>query len=153
MAEYRTTLLQHKETDAKVRSRERQVSLAPSTSLRGERSRRDATHTHEPRCPRARAAKQAPLPAKGAGTNRERPVRVQGSRRCVPCCRGVPVREDIKTLKKQYDKTEDDLKALQSVGQIIGEVLKQLDEERCEPRRHAGDGPLAVPCPTVYTPT
>merc|ERR1711988_497103 len=29
-----------------------------------------------------------------------------------------------------YDKTEDDLKALQSVGQIIGEVLKQLDEER-----------------------
>lgn len=33
-------------------------------------------------------------------------------------------------LKKQYNKTEDDLKALQSVGQIIGEVLKQLDEER-----------------------
>merc|ERR1711988_308799 len=29
-----------------------------------------------------------------------------------------------------YDKTEDDLKALQSVGQIIGEVLKQLDDER-----------------------
>lgn len=24
------------------------------------------------------------------------------------------------------------MKALQSVGQIIGEVLKQLDEERCE---------------------
>ena len=42
------------------------------------------------------------------------------------------VRDEIKTLKKQYDKTEDDLKALQSVGQIIGEVLKQLDEERCE---------------------
>ena len=41
------------------------------------------------------------------------------------------MRDDIKTLKKQYDKTEDDLKALQSVGQIIGEVLKQLDEERC----------------------
>jgi len=34
-------------------------------------------------------------------------------------------------LKKDYDKTEDDLKALQSVGQIIGEVLRQLDEERC----------------------
>jgi len=60
LAEYRTTLLQHKETDAKVRS----------------------------------------------------------------------MRDEIKTLKKQYDKTEDDLKALQSVGQIIGEVLKQLDEER-----------------------
>ena len=40
------------------------------------------------------------------------------------------MRDDIKTLKKDYDKTEDDLKALQSVGQIIGEVLRQLDEER-----------------------
>lgn len=39
-------------------------------------------------------------------------------------------RENIKTLKRDYEKTEDDLKALQSVGQIIGEVLKQLDEER-----------------------
>merc|ERR1712113_1113213 len=29
-----------------------------------------------------------------------------------------------------YDKTEDHLKALQSVGQIIGEVLRQLDDER-----------------------
>ena len=45
------------------------------------------------------------------------------------------VRDDIKILKKQYDKTEDDLKALQSVGQIIGEVLKQLDDERCESGR------------------
>jgi len=35
-------------------------------------------------------------------------------------------------LRKDYDKTEDDLKALQSVGQIIGEVLRRLDEERCE---------------------
>jgi len=60
LAEYRKTLLQHKETDAKVRS----------------------------------------------------------------------LRDELKTLKKSYDKTEDDLKALQSVGQIIGEVLKQLDEER-----------------------
>ena len=33
-------------------------------------------------------------------------------------------------LKKDYDKTEDDLKALQSVGQIIGEVLRQLDADR-----------------------
>lgn len=33
-------------------------------------------------------------------------------------------------LRKEYDKTEDDLKALQSVGQMIGEVLRQLDEER-----------------------
>lgn len=42
------------------------------------------------------------------------------------------LREEVKTAKKEYDKTEDDLKALQSVGQIIGEVLRQLDEERCE---------------------
>lgn len=42
------------------------------------------------------------------------------------------LREDQKDLKKQYDKTEDDLKALQSVGQIIGEMLKPLDEERCK---------------------
>lgn len=42
------------------------------------------------------------------------------------------LREEAKDIKKEYDKTEDDLKALQSVGQIIGEVLRQLDEERCE---------------------
>lgn len=42
------------------------------------------------------------------------------------------LREEVKVAKKEYDKTEDDLKALQSVGQIIGEVLRQLDEERCE---------------------
>ena len=41
------------------------------------------------------------------------------------------LREAAKELKKEYDKTEDDLKSLQSVGQIIGEVLRQLDEERC----------------------
>lgn len=37
----------------------------------------------------------------------------------------------LKGLEKDYEKSEDDIKALQSVGQIIGEVLKQLDEERC----------------------
>ncbi|KAJ1503509.1 26S proteasome subunit rpt4 [Coelomomyces lativittatus] len=36
----------------------------------------------------------------------------------------------LRTLEKEYNKTEDDIKALQSVGQIIGEVLKQLDEEK-----------------------
>lgn len=41
------------------------------------------------------------------------------------------LRVDIKGLQKDYDTTEDNIKALQSVGQIIGEVLKQLDEERC----------------------
>ena len=42
------------------------------------------------------------------------------------------LRLDIKGLQKEFDVTEDNIKALQSVGQIIGEVLKQLDEERCE---------------------
>ena len=41
------------------------------------------------------------------------------------------LRDEVKETKKQFDKTEDDLKALQSMGQIIGEVLRQLDEERC----------------------
>ncbi|KAJ1633668.1 26S proteasome regulatory subunit [Pavlovales sp. CCMP2436] len=40
------------------------------------------------------------------------------------------MRNDSRQLKRDYDKTEDDLKALQSVGQIIGEVLRQLDEEK-----------------------
>jgi 26S proteasome regulatory subunit T4 len=41
------------------------------------------------------------------------------------------LRLDIKGLQHDYDVSEDNIKALQSVGQIIGEVLKQLDEERC----------------------
>ena len=41
------------------------------------------------------------------------------------------LRVDLKDLQKRYDHTEDNIKALQSVGQIIGEVLKQLDDERC----------------------
>ena len=41
------------------------------------------------------------------------------------------VRFSIKDLEKDFEKTEDDIKAVQSVGQIIGEVLKQLDDERC----------------------
>ncbi|KAI8841289.1 ATP-dependent 26S proteasome regulatory subunit [Chytridium lagenaria] len=36
----------------------------------------------------------------------------------------------LRTFEKDYDKTEEDIKALQSVGQIIGEVLKQLTEEK-----------------------
>lgn len=40
------------------------------------------------------------------------------------------LRLSIRDLDKDYDKTENDIKALQSVGQIIGEVLKQLDDER-----------------------
>lgn len=40
------------------------------------------------------------------------------------------VRENLRATKKEYAKTEDDLKSLQSVGQIIGEVLRPLDNER-----------------------
>lgn len=40
------------------------------------------------------------------------------------------MREDVKGLQGRYQKTEDDLSALQSVGQIIGDVLKRLDAER-----------------------
>lgn len=41
------------------------------------------------------------------------------------------VRFGIRDLERQYQKSEDDIKALQSVGQIIGEVLKQIDDEKC----------------------
>eukprot|EP00040_Diaphanoeca_grandis_P032542 m.197394 g.197394 ORF g.197394 m.197394 type:complete len:400 (-) comp32660_c0_seq1:1334-2533(-) len=39
-------------------------------------------------------------------------------------------REQKAELTKKYDKTEDDLKALQSVGQIIGEILRPLTDEK-----------------------
>ena len=42
------------------------------------------------------------------------------------------LRMGIKGFQKEFETTEDNIKALQSVGQIIGEVLKQLDEERCK---------------------
>ncbi|PLW27156.1 hypothetical protein PCANC_22563, partial [Puccinia coronata f. sp. avenae] len=40
------------------------------------------------------------------------------------------LRFSLRTLEQDYDKSEEDIKALQSVGQIIGEVLKALDDER-----------------------
>lgn len=43
------------------------------------------------------------------------------------------VRFTGKDLEKEFAKTEEDIKAIQSVGQIIGEVLKQLDDEKCKP--------------------
>lgn len=43
---------------------------------------------------------------------------------------GCLVRMTIKQMEAQYDKSENDIKALQSVGQIIGEVLKQIDEDK-----------------------
>lgn len=41
------------------------------------------------------------------------------------------MQREVIQLQKDLDKSEDDLKALQSVGQMIGEVLKRLDDERC----------------------
>ncbi|KAI8903576.1 26S protease regulatory subunit 10B [Gorgonomyces haynaldii] len=40
------------------------------------------------------------------------------------------LRMGLREMEKDYLKSEDDIKALQSVGQIIGEVLKQLDPKR-----------------------
>jgi ATP-dependent 26S proteasome regulatory subunit len=59
----------------------------------------------------------------------------------------ILVRQEMKQLKADYDKSEDDLKALQSVGQIVGEVLRRLDDERCtqfyfiESSGNLGDAP------------
>ena len=40
------------------------------------------------------------------------------------------LRLTLRDLNNQYEKSENDLKALQSVGQIVGEVLRQLTEEK-----------------------
>ena len=40
------------------------------------------------------------------------------------------MREQLKEFNNKYEKSENDLKALQSVGQIVGEVLKQLTEDK-----------------------
>ncbi|KAG0574889.1 hypothetical protein KC19_VG300200 [Ceratodon purpureus] len=42
------------------------------------------------------------------------------------------LRDNVKTARKEFDKTENDLKALKSVEQIIMEVLRQLDSKCCE---------------------
>lgn len=39
-------------------------------------------------------------------------------------------RETIRALETEYEKTEQDIKALQSIGQLIGEVMKELSEEK-----------------------
>ena len=40
------------------------------------------------------------------------------------------LRLDVKNLVTEYKRTEEDLKAIQSVGMLIGDVLKQMDDER-----------------------
>src|SRR5436309_12952830 len=59
------------------------------------------------------------------------------------------LRLEIKDLQKEYNHTEENIKALQSVGQIIGEDLKQLDEERCEPFFHIAYVPAT--CSMIFT--
>lgn len=39
-------------------------------------------------------------------------------------------RQTIRDLEKTFDKTENDIKALQSVGQLIGEIMKELSTEK-----------------------
>lgn len=39
-------------------------------------------------------------------------------------------RDDLEDLNKEYKRSEDDIKAIQSVGQIIGDVLKRLDNDK-----------------------
>jgi ATP-dependent 26S proteasome regulatory subunit len=58
------------------------------------------------------------------------PIQRQGGKKGFLVSASLQVQENVKAAK-EYDRTEDDLKALQSVGQIIGEVLRQLDSERC----------------------
>lgn len=40
------------------------------------------------------------------------------------------LRKKEQEMQKEHDKSENDIKSLQSVGQIVGEVLKQLTEEK-----------------------
>jgi 26S proteasome regulatory subunit T4 len=72
-------------------------------------------------------------PAGGADPQREHLLnkyvgKVQEHRECES--RVKKLRQTVKQNSVDFDKTEDHLKALQSVGQIIGEVLRQLDDER-----------------------
>lgn len=39
------------------------------------------------------------------------------------------LRETLKRLREKYDKSEDDLKALQSVGHLVGDVLRAVSDE------------------------
>lgn len=42
----------------------------------------------------------------------------------------LKLKDELRELDKKYERTEDHLKAVQNVGQIIGSVLQQLDEEK-----------------------
>jgi 26S proteasome regulatory subunit T4 len=40
------------------------------------------------------------------------------------------MRQDRQDLVREYERTEEDIKAIQSVGLLIGDVLKQMDDDR-----------------------
>ena len=40
------------------------------------------------------------------------------------------MRQDVKNLVSDYNRTEEDLKAIQSVGMLIGDVLKEMDDDK-----------------------
>lgn len=48
------------------------------------------------------------------------------------------LRKDVRELENKRDKLEDDLKAVQNSGQLIGEVLKHLDNDRYIVKASAG---------------
>ncbi|CEP60166.1 proteasome regulatory particle base subunit RPT4 LALA0_S01e04500g [Lachancea lanzarotensis] len=39
-------------------------------------------------------------------------------------------RQGIRDMEKEYERTEADIRALQSIGQLVGEVMKELSEEK-----------------------
>jgi hypothetical protein len=129
LADYRKTLLQHKEVDAKVRLARRRgrLSRCGCSVARGSllENRRDVTMGAS-----RRAARGATRVWHGRVRGLSQPFRAWPPPRKTLPSQVRSMRDEVKQLRKEYDKTEDDLKALQSVGQIIGEVLRQLDAER-----------------------
>jgi 26S proteasome regulatory subunit T4 len=41
------------------------------------------------------------------------------------------VRSEFHAMRNEADKLEDNLKAIQNSGQLIGEILKKLEHEKC----------------------
>jgi hypothetical protein len=41
-------------------------------------------------------------------------------------------RIEFNTMRIEADKLEDNLKAIQNSGQLIGEILKRIDAEKCK---------------------
>ncbi|SCV05849.1 LANO_0H16534g1_1 [Lachancea nothofagi CBS 11611] len=39
-------------------------------------------------------------------------------------------RQGIRDMEREYERTEADIRALQSIGQLVGEVMKELSEEK-----------------------